>query len=212
MAGAAGRSPFEVFLNTPGMTTNDPEYQALVAAAPRRPAPSRKVQTSHGPQWKSNPMDEPQPDDDIDDAMLLEAELTDLAQELTTYFAAQPDQAITTCTLAGPEVLTCCRVNGTYHKVSHVGGEDFKPVEAYIGKRKRMLIKFQPLQAAEYAHMEMFVDDALAHMHGFDQLTWFEDGSTLSDKLHALARKASEIKEKERNRSKFDDYDNFGMF
>lgn len=191
----------QLLLSTPGMSTSSPEYEELV-----------RQDNEH---LRINPLDNTDPNDppfEVDDKMLLEAELTDIAQEFTAHLASLPNDPGLKATLKGPEVLTAQRKSGTFAKLSHIGREEFKPFEAYMGKRGRLILKLAPLQAADYSHVEMFIDDALTNLEGIQDFMVYPNGDTLSKQLAAINLKFTALREAEKNRSKFDQYNDFGTF
>ena len=72
-----------------------------------------------------------------------------------------------------PISLTVKTADKGYQKASHVGGEEFKVVRGYHGKRDGAILVFTPVAASNYTEMEMPVskshmltglDDALRHV------------------------------------------------
>lgn len=220
-------SPWATLLDTPGMSTDSDEFKALLTGK------SMPIyQPSHFPSLVAgaiSPVAGVRPtfitiDDHEEDTMnnemaapsaLLDAELADLAQELTEHFEKTQVQSktfmqVTACALVGPDTLTVSTSKG-YRKRTHVGGEEFRPRRAYVGKRGKLLIEFAPLQADDYEHMEMSAQDALAKLSGFDLLSNFGDDASLADRLRGISRKASVVREQESNESRFDDYKDLGF-
>lgn len=55
-----------------------------------------------------------------------------------------------------------------YAKQPHTGGEDFKPVGAYVGKRDGIIIRFEPVMASNYTEMEMPLEVGKTKLSGLD--------------------------------------------
>lgn len=146
----------------------------------------------------------------LSDEDLLQAERMDLVNEINAFILTLPDD--TRMELMSPDTLTVKRMNGVYAKIAHVGGEGFKPLRSYVGKRGKLVMCFAPLEAAEYVEMEMYVNDCYVHLTDFGSVMQFPDGLSLETKLFKLGKKESQLREAARNKGKFDDYDSFGTF
>lgn len=59
-------------------------------------------------------------------------------------------------------------VTHKYAKQAHVGGEDFKPVRAYVGKRDGVIIVFEPVMASDYTEMEMPLEIGKQKLSGLE--------------------------------------------
>lgn len=197
----AGKSQWEHFLSTPGARSSDAIYNMA----------RQTGKTALTKAW--NDMTQNEPDaNDLDDRTALEAGLADLAADLDSHFKAFDGQSsLDVCSLVGPETLTVHVAGRGYRKEAHVGGEDFIPFEAYMGKKGKILVKFKPKQAAGYEHMEMTTDDALKSLSAFEALTMMEHGS-FTERHAQLSKERSKLREQERNRNKFEDYASFGSF
>lgn len=85
------------------------------------------------------------------------------------------------------------------------------PVEAYLGKKGKIIVKLKPLQAAGYDLMEMPADQALNALVGFNILSITPEGS-YEDRVHSLNVVKAKLREQARNKDKFDQYADFGTF
>lgn len=67
-----------------------------------------------------------------------------------------------------PVALTVKDRHGMYSTRSSIGGEQFTPSGAYVGKRGSMIFVFKPLLLCDYAVMEMEESKALRLLQGFN--------------------------------------------
>lgn len=151
---------------------------------------------------------------------LLEAGLADLAVDMTTRFQSAGEDFLMTVSLHGPETLTVEKAGTGYSKVAHIGGEDFTPFEAYVGKRRQIIVKFRPNNVASYSHMEMSAAEAIQHLSGFEEIINQQllDGDG-NERLRvdynvrnaAIHKEASELREREKNADKFETYADIGF-
>lgn len=56
-----------------------------------------------------------------------------------------------------------------YQKAAHTGGEDFKVVRGYHGKRDGAILVFTPVMASNYTEMEMPVSKAQESLSGMEE-------------------------------------------
>jgi hypothetical protein len=196
----------DLLMKTPGASTESKEFMAELSLAEAERLINPPITNPEDTQM-TDATDATEPDE-IDDELILEADLADLALDLTTYWSklTLPPEVI----LAGPESLTVFH-RGGFQKRPHIGGEEFIPFEAYIGKKGRVIVKFRSREAVDYDHMEMFADDALAHLHNFRNVVTTESGSYMA-RIANLNRKRSDLRAMEKAKDKFDEYDDFGTF
>lgn len=64
-------------------------------------------------------------------------------------------------------MLTVKSSSRGYSKKAHTGGEEFKPVNCYVGKRGSIIYVFKPLAVADYQFMEMPESQACEALSGF---------------------------------------------
>ncbi|UUZ75422.1 hypothetical protein LP414_27285 [Polaromonas sp. P1(28)-13] len=201
------------------MSTDDDAYKALIRSAKASPKPWLGVQEP--PRAKptvgtdlssiqiTNTSLEALHQMDITDQVALDAGLADLATDMTTHFS-KLDDGINFCTLNGVALLTVERPGKGFSKVSHIGGEDFIPQSAYVGKRGKIIVRFKPKEAAAYEVMEMAADEAMTQMAGFSLLTEMPDGDYVTH-IRLLNKEASNIREKESVKDKFVEYEAIGF-
>ena len=100
---------------------------------------------------------------------------SELSQEMDSFLYALAEKfadSKETFLLSGPATLTVKKGEDSasgYSKVPHIGGEDFKPVSAYMGKRGNPIFIFKPVMASGYSFMEMSEKDARAQLVGFKE-------------------------------------------
>lgn len=148
---------------------------------------------------------------ELDDATDLEAALADLAADLTAHYNSFDPEQLNSCTLLGPEQLTVEVTGRGYKKVAHMGGEDFIPNSAYVGKRGKIIVVFRPVGAASYQTMEMAADDAVSNLSAFEALS-ITEGGDYKTRMKAISLKAVKLKEREAVKDKAEDYPDFGSF
>lgn len=224
----------EVLMNTPGASTDDPPFRKTLetSLSPVQQRAAQKMQQElqdrlakeTALRLKGNEYDQIWTDElektevntDIDDKAMLEAGLADLAQEMTDAFKElQGDTTIDACRLTSGESLTVLtRVTaggGSYAKVGHIGGEEFIPSEAYVGKKGKILVKFKPTSVASYVVMEMPADEALTKLEGFDLLSVLKDGTSYRHRIATLRSAGTRIREQEANKDRFEEYKDLGF-
>jgi hypothetical protein len=148
---------------------------------------------------------------ELDDETDLEAALADLAADLTSHYMSFNPEDLNSCTLLGPEQLTVEVEGRGYRKMAHMGGEDFTPLSAYVGKKRKIIVVFKPVHADAYSTMEMTADEAVTNLSGFEALSVTNEGDYRT-RMRLIASKATKLKEREAVKDKSSDYDNFGSF
>jgi hypothetical protein len=209
-------SALKDLMDTPGASTEDYKLNDLAKKALQdmdREAQQQRMEErlalhEHTPESERKNMADEKIE--IDDKTILEAELADLAEDMTQHFAKSYD-SLFFCTLVGPDTLTVAVDGRGFKKVAHMGQENFIPIEAYLGKKNRIIIKFKPKEAASYTSMEMAADDAVEKLDCFELLTVMPLG-TYSDRVHEFKLKASKLREADKVKDRFDAYQNFGSF
>lgn len=190
---------FDRIINTPGASTD--HTRDLTGTHP-------KNQPMRGMPWQFTPPNkEPEMKTKLDDAIDT-TEIDQLCEDMNAAFSESP----CVVTLRGPETLTVETAKG-YSKTPHIGGEDFRPSSAYVGKRKTIIVKFAPVDAQAYQFMEMEAKQAMGKLSGFD--TYCNDPDhriDLASRLRAINTLASNEREREAVKDKFTLYDNFGTF
>lgn len=92
--------------------------------------------------------------------------------------------------LNAPMNLTILRPEKGYGKQAHIGGEEFEPQRAYVGKKGAIIIVFKPNSMEAYDHMEMTFSDAVQHLTGFQahlmEVGVFADLAAIKDKKEAV--------------------------
>lgn len=88
-----------------------------------------------------------------------EQALEKLAQQITRQWSG-PDHCNNTYILAGPCNLPVKLRNGSYQTKGFIGGEQFLPRSAYVGKKGHLVLVFSPVPANTYAYMELPAKDA----------------------------------------------------
>jgi hypothetical protein len=110
-------------------------------------------------------------DEMIDEHMEAEdASLDHLAEAITNNIVARPPGK-DTFMLAEPLQLTVKKANKPgdgYSKKPHIGGENFRPVRCYAGKRNKLIYVFKPIEVADYVEMEMDEAQAKKSLTGFE--------------------------------------------
>lgn len=105
-----------------------------------------------------------------------------------------------------PISLTVKTADKGYQKASHVGGEEFKVVRGYHGKRDGAILVFTPVAASNYTEMEMPVEKTHA-LSGMAEALREVGWSTRVKEIAAAKIKASEeLANKERSQAYGNDY------
>lgn len=89
--------------------------------------------------------------------------MKEVAEHLTNQWALETP----TFTLSAPASLTVLKEDNNYSKQAHIGGEEFKAVSAYVGKRGAIICVFTPVAVERYTQMEMPYNDCVTSFRGF---------------------------------------------
>lgn len=96
-----------------------------------------------------------------------------------------------------------------YSKHGHIGGEEFVPVRAYVGKKGHLIIHYRPVQTEPYAWMEMSLSDSLTDLTGF-QAHFVRSG--LGEKWNEINKVDVEQKRLAEVEKYKDSYEDFGTY
>jgi hypothetical protein len=86
-----------------------------------------------------------------------------LASQISERMIEKPE----TFMLGEAMSLVVKKPDGSCSKRPHIGGEDFRVVRCYIGKREKLIYVFRALEVTDYAEMEMDEAQANRAMAGF---------------------------------------------
>lgn len=101
--------------------------------------------------------------------------LNGVADAMTEYYTGEFSLDPTAFAMNTPKSLTVWKnaveADGRtgYSKHAHIGGEEFIPTKAHVGKKGHIIVTFKPVQAEPYAWMEMPLTDCLNELAGFQQ-------------------------------------------
>lgn len=137
----------------------------------------------------------------------IDAMQEEIAKTATSYFAANHE----TFMLGEPLQLTVLRRDGRYSKRSHIGGEDFKPIRAYIGKRGKLIYVFRPVMVSDYEHMEMEDSEACEKLTGFKDYIKHAAGSEFERLNNETKRAAADRAEREKLAGREEQYAHLGF-
>lgn len=142
-----------------------------------------------------------------------EAEKDETQQEMDV-FATQITKLLKETTetfmLGEPLTLTVLKDKG-YSKAAHVGGEDFIPESAYVGKRGKIIYVFKPVMATTYSRMEMDETQAEKSMVGFKEFMK-ENLSAVMESVRDSRKAAADKKERESMADRYEKYEGFGSW
>lgn len=114
--------------------------------------------------------------------------------------------------LGEPAQLTVKRRDGGYAKKSHIGSEEFKFANAYMGKKGQIIFVFKPKGVADYEFAELNENDAKRMLMGFKDIL---NVATQSGPLRDIneAKKAAVLAaEREALAVRASSYDGFGSW
>lgn len=138
-----------------------------------------------------------------------EPDLDTLAAIITSHIESEPSRRFM---LGGPTTLTVVKKNGGYSKRHHIGGEEFKAVRCYVGKRPGLIYVFKPMDVTDYVEMEMGEAQAKSSLGDFAD---FINGKVGSGELARFKREAQQNAALEAEREKMaahaDKYANLGF-
>lgn len=119
---------------------------------------------------------------------LVDDSMESLAQQISDYIGANPQPAMM---LVNPQSVTVRKKDGNFSKRPLIGGEQFLLVSCYIGKRNGLIYVFKPVDASDYAHMEMDEGMAKKALSGFDKIIKNVGGSEFDRFKKEAMNKAS---------------------
>lgn len=130
-------------------------------------------------------------------------ELKKLVEMMNEYFTINDNPPVT---LNQPASLTVKKKDGTFSKSAHIGGEEFKVVGAYLGKRGDVIITFVPYGPTPYAFMEMPIKEARTGMTGFNEVANRACDGDLGAKMKEINKAKADEKEAKANAGKSEQY------
>ena len=99
------------------------------------------------------------------------------------------------------------RADGNYGKAAHTGGEDFRVIRGYQGKRDGLILVFEPVMASAYTEMEMPLTVAVKELSGFDAVVKeAELDKRIESISHAKLKAREELANAERQTAYGKDY------
>lgn len=108
-----------------------------------------------------------------------------------------------------PLSLTVKTADKGYQKASHVGGEEFKVVRGYHGKRDGAILVFTPVAASNYTEMELPVSKAETLSGLPDALTKIGWSKRVKEIAAEKIKAREELANKERTQAYGNDYGAF---
>lgn len=191
---------FSEFLNTPGYSTKEAgkmgghdaymEHMRAVGMAPLRKS------THTGMEADTFIMDE---------LAQVATPLDDVADRITKFFAESPTRLM----LNQPTGLTVKKANGAFSKKGHIGGEEFVPARAYVGKRGRMIYAMRPADAADYVEAEFTEKEANELFDDF--VAYMRQAPDLHEALTDAKKAAADEAEREKLAGKAEQYAELGF-
>jgi hypothetical protein len=131
-------------------------------------------------------------------------------EEISTLLTNEWSAVSQSFSLRTPTSLTVVKSDDSFSKVPGIGGEDFKPVRAYIGKKGAIICVFEPATVTErYTAMEMPYSDCLNNLQGFrESVVYFGAAGKLSviGESKARIRAAQDLEKFSKT------YEDFGAF
>jgi hypothetical protein len=145
---------------------------------------------------------------DLDDLSTEEA-LVALVTNITAHFRNKPQ----TFMLNAPAQLTCKKSNGGFTKKAHIGGEEFSPVSAYVGKRQNIIFILKPDFPAEYEHIELGDREAINMLTNFNPYLneAMTNGGRFDASLKKIKKMESNNKESKSLEGKSEQYADIGF-
>lgn len=132
--------------------------------------------------------------------------LDSVADQITEYFASSTQ---TRLMLNEPHQLTVKKANGQYSKKAHIGGEEFIPLRAYLGKRGQIIYVFRPADAADYAELEVTEKEANELLDGF--VAFMKKAPDLREAMTSAKKIAADAAEREKLAGKAEQYADLGF-
>lgn len=121
-------------------------------------------------------------------------ELDVLAEKITAAIETSVASGVPQPTFMLTEPLSLTvkkKKDGNYSKRPHTGGEDFKVVRCYAGKRGKLIYAFKSVSVADYAEMEMEEAQAKKVLSGFEAWLKIMVGFELDRERREAQEKAS---------------------
>lgn len=91
------------------------------------------------------------------------ADIKQLAESLKSEFA-RGSIKMETFKLTAPISASIKLKDGQYRKTSFIGGEEFRIISSYVGKRGDIIVAFAPKSLVNYVQMELTLDEAMRVM------------------------------------------------
>lgn len=133
-------------------------------------------------------------------------------EELAVQMAAHYASNTTTFMLVEPVSVTIKKSDGKFGKRAMIGGETFRPVDCYVGKRKSLIHVFKPLQASDYATAELSHEDAKKLFgHTFTEFIKAVDGGKFEEMNREANKLARDEEERIKNAGKAEQYSDLGF-
>lgn len=135
-------------------------------------------------------------------------------KEIQTKIDALNDFGDLTVTLRSALKVTVKRANGSWSKVSMMGGEEFSVNSCYTGKRGGLIFVMKPvIPLPSYAYMEMSASDATDHLKGITELIDSATGMDVEEEVVTKNKEEVEEKHKQTFNNRKHDYDHtFGSW
>jgi hypothetical protein len=141
-------------------------------------------------------------------AMDEEVTMNGFADIMTSFLESEQSRRFM---LAEPLALTVKKKDGSYSKRPHVGGEEFKVVRCYVGKRAGLIYVFKPVDVADYVEMEMSESQAKTSLNDFAAFIGKVGGSEFDRLKRDVMQKASLDAEREKMADRHDVYADLGF-
>lgn len=141
----------------------------------------------------------------MDEITQIASPLGEVADKITQFFIASPTKLM----LNQPSGLTVKRANGQFSKKPHIGGEEFVPIRAYVGKRGLMIYAMRPADAADYIEAEFTEKQANELFDGF--AGYMRSAPDLRDALDDAKKTAADAAEREKLAGKAEQYAELGF-
>lgn len=152
-------------------------------------------------------------DDAVKEVEAEDASLDHLAQTITNGIVVRPLTKYSFM-LMEPMQLTVKRANKPgdgYSKKPHIGGENFRPLRCYAGKRNKLIYVFKPLEVADYVEMEMDEETAKRSLSGFEAFLKEVTDFDVQRQLKDAQNKASLAAEREKLADRHEVYSDQGF-
>ena len=133
------------------------------------------------------------------------SDLAEFCDLLTKAF----EKSTETFMLNVPAALTVKKPSGAFSKVAHIGSEDFKPVRAYLGVKKNLILVFTPVMVSDYVEMEMPESTARVQLTGFKE--WLDENLGYQMTLEKIRVNMANVAEKASLKDKYEQYKDIGF-